>query len=140
MEVMGTQFQGIVRERKETGGLYMDHPILILQWPFYQEKFARVTSRRSRSYRSGVTMTLAMPVSSSIDMKMNPFAVPGRCRAMMHPAVRTNSPSLQVLSSAAEKYSSQAQFRAAIVHGVSSNGEACTRIVRDQPLFRIHLL
>ena len=40
MEVMGTQFQGIVRERKETGGLYMDHPILILQWPFYQEKFA----------------------------------------------------------------------------------------------------
>ncbi len=39
MEVMRTQFQGIVRESKETGGLYMDHPILILQWPFYQEKF-----------------------------------------------------------------------------------------------------
>jgi hypothetical protein len=30
-------------------------------------------------------MTLAIPVSSSIEMKMNPLAVPGRCRAITQP-------------------------------------------------------
>ena len=38
-------------------------------------------------------MTFAIPVSSSIEMKMKPLAVPGRCRAMTRPAVVTNSPS-----------------------------------------------
>jgi len=45
-------------------------------------------------------MALAIPDSSSIERKMKPLAVPGRCLAMMHPAVRTGFPSPQFLSSA----------------------------------------
>jgi hypothetical protein len=37
----------------------------------------------------GVTVRLAIPVSSSIEMKMNPLAVRGLCRAIMPPAKRT---------------------------------------------------
>ena len=32
-------------------------------------------------------MMLAMPVSSSSERKTNPLAVPGRCRAITHPAI-----------------------------------------------------
>ena len=34
---------------------------------------------------------------------MKPFAVPGRCRAMMHPATRTKSPSRRARSSCADR-------------------------------------
>ena len=64
-------------------------------------------------------MTLAIPVSSSIEMKMNPFAVPGRCRAMIQPAARTNSPSRRVRSSSADRI-----FCGATPHGDSTWG-AC---------------
>ena len=47
---------------------------------------------RSRAKRSGRTMMLAMPVSSSSVRKTNPFAVPGRCRVMTMPATRTRRP------------------------------------------------
>ena len=84
-------------------------------------------------------MTLAMPVSSSMEMKMNPLAVPGRCRAMMQPAARTNSPSLRVFNSSAERMSVPLQLRAAVIHGMLADREPCSRVIRHQALFATHL-
>ena len=85
-------------------------------------------------------MTLAMPVSSSIEMKMKPFAVPGRWRAMTQPAARTNSPSRQRRSSAAERTFLRLQFLPSIVHGMFADREAGSGIIGDQTLLSIHLL
>jgi hypothetical protein len=82
----------------------MNHAVLVLQQSFGQDELApdhnqplplvQVRSNEDIGYT---------PVSSSIDRKMKPFAVPGRCRAMTQPAVRTNSPSVLVFSSSAER-------------------------------------
>src|SRR5260370_14828869 len=42
---------------------------------------------------SGFTITFEIPVSSSRLKKTKPFAVPGRCRAITHPATRVYCPS-----------------------------------------------
>ena len=47
---------------------------------------------RCSSYTCGRMITLLMPVSSSSVRKTKPLAVPGRCRVMTHPAMRTRWP------------------------------------------------
>ena len=72
---------------------------MTLSWfwrgPSTNKKRERVTATWFCSYIWGVTMMLAMPVSSSMERKTKPLAVPGRWRAMTQPAARTHSPSRQ---------------------------------------------
>ena len=53
----------------------------------------RTASVRCRSNGSGRMITFEMPVSASSVRNTNPFAVPGRCRVITIPAMRTRHPS-----------------------------------------------
>ena len=89
MEIMGADVGAGDFEGSDLLCLHVNDSILILQRPSIRRNRLRVTTMRSRSKISGVMMTLAMPVSSSRERKTNPFAVPGRCRAITHPAMLT---------------------------------------------------
>ena len=72
--------------------LHRRHAVLNLQRAFDEQVRRADTVVRSSVKRSGRTMMLAMPVSSSSVRNTNPFAVPGRCRVMTAPATRTRRP------------------------------------------------
>src|SRR5207247_1554486 len=59
------------------------------------------SATRWRAKIGGVTITFAIPVSSSRDRKTKPFAVPGRWRTMTLPATWTRAPSATPASSRA---------------------------------------
>ena len=61
--------------------------------PVTATRRAPMTSGRCRSNSFGQTTILAIPVSSSIVMKMTPLAEPGRCRTSTRPATVTRAPS-----------------------------------------------
>ncbi|MCU0256525.1 MAG: carbohydrate binding family 9 domain-containing protein [Vicinamibacterales bacterium] len=66
---------------------------------------------RWASNRSGRTMTLAMPVSSSSVRKQKPLAVPGRWRVITAPATRTRRPCRAPGRSAARRTPRSARSR-----------------------------
>jgi hypothetical protein len=55
----------------------MDDIISVLKSTFDQQKFAPADQRAVSIIGSGVTITLAMPVSSSMERKITPLGVPG---------------------------------------------------------------
>lgn len=93
----------------------MDYAILVLKNSFDGQKLAARDCEAIFIVEVRCDDALAMPVSSSMEMKMNPLAVPGRCRAITQPAARTTSPSLQSLSCADVLAT---QFRPAAIHWV----------------------
>ena len=72
--------------------LYGCHAVDVLQDAVHQQKRRAGDRRLIARVEIGATITLAIPVSSSSVRNTNPFAVPGRCRVMTIPAVRTRWP------------------------------------------------
>src|SRR5947199_308910 len=68
-------------------------PSCICKIPSTSKNGSLTSGSRRRAKRPGVTMTFAIPVSSSRLRNTKPFAVPGRWRTITLPATRTRAPS-----------------------------------------------
>ena len=82
-------------------------------------------------------MALVMPVSSSRLRNTNPFAVPGRCRAITAPAIRTVASIAQMVKVSGRSHTFF-HLWPFISHRMKSNGHSRTPEIRHQPLLGIH--
>src|SRR5262245_55051932 len=88
-----------------------------------------VMMSRSRANRSGRTMMLATPVSSSRVRNTKPFAVPGRWRVMTMP---------DRSQIAGAHHAAGRQFVAPQRHRVAPDRQPRSRVIRDDTLGLIH--
>ena len=96
------------------------------------------SSRRCFWNRSGVTIRLAIPVSSSSVMNRKPLAVPGRWRTITTPAVFTHDLMFGAREIVGAENSARGQIAAQIRHQMRPGGEAGRGVVRQRFIDRRH--
>ena len=78
------------------------------------------------------------PVSSSMLRNTNPLAVPGRCRTITDPAMRTSRPFGTRARSRRRSHSQRIHLRPPVSHGMLADGHARAAEIGRQPLFGGH--